>query len=217
MSGTSERSFGAWNINSRASSPWRRNACTLVAGIPPMFTGQWRLRSPLPGIARMVPSPTVSITQAVASRYDELVATSPQGSVFCMSWWLDAVAPGRWHAHEVEENGRVVAAWPTVVRRTRVGDVHTGAPLTPFLGPLLPPGEGARRRSRELKLVESLLERIGPFAHLEARCNPAFDYWTPLRWHGFAQTTNYTWRLPTSANSTRSSPASARTSAAMCA
>ena len=161
-----------------------------------MFTGQWRLRSPLPGIARMVPSPTVSITQAVASRYDELVATSPQGSVFCTSWWLDAVAPGRWHAHELEENGRVVAAWPTVVRRTRVGDVHTGAPLTPFLGPLLPPGEGARRRSRELKLVESLLERIGAFAHLEARCNPAFDYWTPLRWHGFAQTTNYTWRLP---------------------
>jgi hypothetical protein len=96
----------------------------------------------------------------------------------------------------LEENGRVVAAWPTIVRRTRFGDVHTGAPLTPFLGPLFPPGEGARRRSRELKLVESLLERIGAYAHVEARCNPAFDYWTPLRWHGFAQTTNYTWRLP---------------------
>jgi hypothetical protein len=144
----------------------------------------------------MLPSPSVSIAQAVASPYDELVATSPQGSVFCASWWLDAVAPGRWDAHEVEENGRVVAAWPTIVRHTRVGDVHAGAPLTPFLGPLFPPGEGARRRSRELKLVETLLEQIGPFAHLEARCNPAFDYWTPLRWHGFSQTTNYTWRLP---------------------
>jgi hypothetical protein len=138
----------------------------------------------------------VSITQAVASSYDELVATSPQGSVFCASWWLDAVAPDRWLAHELEENGRVVAAWPTVLRRTRFGDIHGGAPLTPFLGPLFPPGEGARRRSREIKLVESLLERIGTFAHLEARCNPAFEYWTPLRWHGFEQTTNYTWRLP---------------------
>ena len=74
--------------------------------------------------------------------------------------------------------------------------MHAGAPLTPFLGPLFPPGEGARRRSREIAFVESLLERIGEFAHLEARCNPAFDYWTPLRWHGFRQTTNYTWRLP---------------------
>ena len=144
----------------------------------------------------MLPSPSVSIAQAVASPYDELVATSPQGSVFCTSWWLDAVAPGRWRAHELEENGRVVAAWPTVVRTTRVGDIHAGAPLTPFLGPLFQRGEGARRRSRELKLVESLLERIGRYAHLEARCNPAFDYWTPLRWHGFTQTTNYTWRLP---------------------
>src|SRR5438105_5901420 len=148
----------------------------------------------------MVPSPSVSIAQAVASPYDELVATSPQGSVFCTSWWLDAVGPGRWRAHELEENGRVVAAWPTVVRSTRLGEVHAGAALTPFLGPLFPPGEGARRRSREITFVESLLERVGAFAHLEARCNPGFDYWTPLRWHGFQQTTNYTWRLPDLAN-----------------
>jgi hypothetical protein len=146
----------------------------------------------------MVPSPSVSITESrrAGTAYDEFVAASPQGSVFCTSWWLDAVAPGRWRAHELEDAGRIVAAWPTVVARSRLGEVHRGAPLTPFLGPLFPPGEGARRRSREIKLVEELLERIGRFAHLEARCNPELDYWTPLRWHGFQQTTNYTWRLP---------------------
>jgi lipid II:glycine glycyltransferase (peptidoglycan interpeptide bridge formation enzyme) len=143
----------------------------------------------------MVPSRTVSITRAVGVEYDAFVESSPQGSLFCSSWWLDAVAPGRWRSNAIEENGEVVAAWPTVVRETRFGEVHAGAPLTPFLGPLFPPGEGARRRSREIAFVESLLDRIGPFAHLEARCNPAFDYWTPLRWHGFRQTTNYTWRL----------------------
>src|SRR5438105_1394961 len=56
----------------------------------------------------MVPSPSVGTVQAVAAPYDELVATSPQGSVFCTSWWLDAVAPGRWRAHELEENGMTV-------------------------------------------------------------------------------------------------------------
>lgn len=146
----------------------------------------------------MVPSPPVNIARprSASTDYDEFVAASPQGSVFCASWWLDAVAPGRWHAHELRDGERIVAAWPTVVDRTRLGLVHRGAPLTPYLGPLLPSGEGARRRSRELKLVEDLLESLGPFAHLEARCSPAFDYWTPLRWHGFRQTTNYTWRLP---------------------
>jgi hypothetical protein len=145
----------------------------------------------------MVPSPPVNIAppRSSSTSYDEFVAASPQGSAFCTSWWLDAVAPGRWRAHELRDGERIVAAWPTAVERTRLGLVHRGAPLTPYLGPLFPPGDGARRRSRELKLVEDLLSVIGPFAHLEARCNPAFDYWTPLRWHGFQQTTNYTWRL----------------------
>jgi hypothetical protein len=145
----------------------------------------------------MVPSATVSIAppRVAPSDYDAFVAASPQGSVFCTSWWLDAVAPGRWQPHELRDGDRIVAAWPTVVDQTRLGAVHRGAALTPYLGPLLPPGEGARRRSRELRLVEGLLGVIGPFAHLEARCNPNFDYWTPLRWEGFQQTTNYTWRL----------------------
>ena len=127
--------------------------------------------------------------------YDALVARSPQGSAFAMSWWLDAVAPGRWHAHEVKDGDDVVCAWPTVVRETRLGRIHVMPPLTPYLGPLLRPGDGVHRRSREIEQVETLVERLGRFAHLEAACNPAFDYWTPLHWHGFSQTAHYTWRL----------------------
>jgi Acetyltransferase (GNAT) domain len=128
--------------------------------------------------------------------YDDLVGRSPQGSVFASSWWLDAVAPGGWRANAVERDGRLVAAWPTVVRRSRWGVVHDGAPITPYLGPILTAGAGAhRRRSREAEQLELLLPRLGDFAQLEARCSPAFDYWTPLHWHGFSQTTRYTWRL----------------------
>lgn len=129
------------------------------------------------------------------SAYDELVRRSPQGTVFARSWWLDAVAPGRWRPHLVEDAGEA-AAWPTVIAPTRFGDVHGGAPLTPFLGPLLPPGEGARRRSKEVAWMERLAEELAGAAHVEARCSPELDYWTPLRWHGFRQTTSYTWRLP---------------------
>ncbi len=128
--------------------------------------------------------------------HDELVARSPQGSVFANSWWLDAVAGERWRTHLVERNGETVAAWPTVVQPSRWGDVHEGAPLTPFLGPIFAPDESRHRRiSREIEYLEELLELMGPFAHLQARCDPAFEYWTPLRWHGFTQTTHYTWRL----------------------
>jgi hypothetical protein len=68
--------------------------------------------------------------------------------------------------------------------------------LTPFLGPLLSPREDRKHpRTKEIKLIEALLETIGSYAHLEARCHPAFDYWTPLRWHEFEQTTHYTWQF----------------------
>jgi hypothetical protein len=141
-----------------------------------------------------VSAPT-SAQADLRARYDELVERSPQGSIFATSWWLDAVAPGRWEMHCAEKGDELVAAWPTVVGRGRFGTLHLGAPLCPFLGPLLPPGEGHRRRSREIEALGLLLDAIGTYAHLEARCNPAFDYWTPLRWNGFTQTTLYTWRL----------------------
>lgn len=139
-------------------------------------------------------SPT-SVEAELRAQYDLLVERSPQGSIFATSWWLDAVAPGRWRMNCAEKGDELVAAWPTVVERGRFGPLHVGASLCPFLGPLLPPAEGHRRRAREIEALTILLDGIGQHAHLEARCNPAFDYWTPLRWRGFTQTTLYTWRI----------------------
>jgi Acetyltransferase (GNAT) domain len=139
-------------------------------------------------------SPTSADAELLA-RYDQLVERSPQGSVFVTSWWLDAVEPGGWRMHCAEKGEELVAAWPTLPQQGRFGTMHLGAQLCPFLGPLLPPAEGHRRRAREIEAIGLLLDAIGPYAHLEARCNPAFDYWTPLRWRGFSQTTLYTWRI----------------------
>ena len=126
--------------------------------------------------------------------YDALVQRSPQGSVFALSWWLDAVAADAWEPHVVEAGGEPAAAWPSAVHGSRWGRLLASPPLTPFLGPLLPPRVG-RSRSREIKLLEGLVKAAGGAAHIEARCSPGFDYWTPLSWHGFTQTTRYTWRL----------------------
>jgi hypothetical protein len=130
------------------------------------------------------------------AEYDAFVERSPQGSLFCSSWWLDAVAPGRWRSHEVREDDEIVAAWPTVARSGRFGPEHGGAPITPWLGPLFREDDNEyRRRSMEDEMTGRLLESIGPYAHLEARCSPHYDYWTPLHWRGFTQTTRYTWRI----------------------
>ncbi len=129
--------------------------------------------------------------------YDAFVAASPQGTLFCRSWWLDATAgPGHWrHADVCDADGRLVATWPAALRHTRFGDVLTGAPLTPYLGPLLSAGDGRQRRSREVDQLERLAHALRPYAHVDARCSPRLDYWAPLAWHGFSQTSHYTWRL----------------------
>jgi hypothetical protein len=138
--------------------------------------------------------------QAMAkdTAWDAFVARSAQGTIFCSAWWLDAaVGRDRWQRNAVTgEDGSIVAAWPGVVRRTRAGKVLVGAPLTPWLGPLLTAGEGKQRRSREIEQLEQLVDGpLAEYVHVEARCSPAFDYWTPLRWNGFTQTTHYTWQL----------------------
>ncbi len=126
------------------------------------------------------------------AEYDRLVETSLQGSLFSSSWWLDAVAPGGWRTNGLVKDGEMVAAWPTVVRRGRFGAEHGGAPLTPWLGPLF--GSDLRRSSED-EMTGRLLEKIGRYAQLTARCSPAYDYWAPLYWRGFTQTTRYTWRI----------------------
>lgn len=131
--------------------------------------------------------------------YDALHAVSPQRSVFSSSWWLDAAVgePG-WQFVAVPNNdGGAAAAWASPMRQTRHGEVWTGAPFTPFLGPILAPSNSrhAQRRNDQaaLKALAELLD--GRIAHIDARCMPEFDYWTPLYWEGFTQTTHYTWRL----------------------
>ena len=131
--------------------------------------------------------------------YEALLATSRQRSVFAESWWLDATcgSPDGWRPNLLlDANGDAKAAWPMPTRATSHGAIAAGAPYTPFLGPLLPDREaGVARVSADVDLLEQLAQLVADHAHVEAACMPELDYWTPLSWHGFTQTTRTTWRI----------------------
>jgi hypothetical protein len=129
--------------------------------------------------------------------YEEFVLDAPDATIFAEPWWLDITAgPGRWRANSVKKGDSVIGAWPTVIKRTPFGPIHRGAPFTPRLGPIFGQSAvGAKRYSRIVDVIPKLVTRMGTFAHVSARCNPQFDYWTPLLWEGFAQTVNYSWRI----------------------
>lgn len=131
--------------------------------------------------------------------YESLLERSRQRSVFAESWWLDAStgSPDGWRPNLLlDANGDARAAWPLPTRTTAQGAVATGAPYTPFVGPQLPDREaGVARVSADVDLLRELATMLETYAHVEAACMPELDYWTPLAWHGFEQTTRTTWRI----------------------
>lgn len=131
--------------------------------------------------------------------YARLLASSRQRSVFAEPWWLDAAAgsPQGWRPNVLRaDDGAPRAAWPLAERDERAGRVAHGLAYTPFLGPQLPDrAPGVARVSADVALLEQLAELLSGHAHVEAACMPELDYWTPLSWHGFEQTTRTTWRI----------------------
>jgi hypothetical protein len=130
--------------------------------------------------------------------YSDLLADSPQATIFCQPWWLDAVAPGRHEVITVGKDGMTEAAWPLVDQPSRSGRVFGMPPLTPWLGILFSQhGTSSQpsRLAREKRLIEELADKLPRFGTMQSLFHPSFDYWLPLSWKGFSQTTWYSHAL----------------------
>lgn len=129
-------------------------------------------------------------------QWDAFVDSSPQGSVFCRSWWLRAVAPGQFWILVLRERGDIVAGIP-LHHKQRRGLRYVGMPkLTQTLGPLLSPSRSPKYHSqisREIELLESLIENLPPCDRFSMRCHFRLSNWLPFYWAGYDQTTKYTY------------------------
>jgi GNAT superfamily N-acetyltransferase len=130
--------------------------------------------------------------------WDHFVDESPQGCIFCRSWWLEAVCPQGFEVLVLRKGGRIVAGMPLVTLR-KWGYTYVCMPqLTQTLGPLLVPSnrqtyEG--RLSHEMGLLESLVEAIPDFAYFSVRFHSSLTNWLPFYWAGYEQTTLYSYIL----------------------
>lgn len=133
-----------------------------------------------------------------AELYDAFVQSSPQGTLFCTSWWLDTVARGDYQVLTVEKDEKLQAAWPIVLKRLRFGGLDVSHPaLTPWLGVLYRPlsSKLTSQLSEQKKLATSLIEQLPKYSSLSVRFHRDFQYWSPFHWKGFVQTTRYTYVL----------------------
>jgi len=130
--------------------------------------------------------------------WDHFVDESPQGSIFCRSWWLRAVAPQRFSILTLRKGTRIIAGMPMVhTRKWGYHAIHM-PPLTQTLGALLAPPSSDRyekRLSREMDVLESLVEVIPKANYFRLNFHPNFTNWLPFYWARYEQTTRYSYAI----------------------
>jgi hypothetical protein len=128
--------------------------------------------------------------------WDRFVDESPQGCIFCRSWWLQAVCPDSFEILVLRKGGQIAAGMPMArYRKWGFEAVHMPQ-LTQTLGVLLAPPTSSRyekQLSAEMDTLCELIAALPPIGHLNTFCHYSFSNWLPFYWAGYEQTTRYTY------------------------
>lgn len=127
-------------------------------------------------------------------KWDNFVDSSPQGDVFCYSWWLDTITKGKFKLLAVLDKDEIVAGIPLAYYYGKINE----PPLTRTLGPLFKDlGDISEHDKTTFHRVwlNLLLDHV-PFDEVEQFCTSRnFTDWLPFRWRGYKQTTRYTYLI----------------------
>lgn len=125
--------------------------------------------------------------------WDALVDISPQGSVFCRSWWLDAVGDVRVLA--CFSGKQIIAGMPLYLERHFGISVCTMPKLTRSWGVVMRPLEGkaVTAAARETKILRAFAVQLSRYRLFFQAFHPSLSNWLPFHWSGFRQTTRFTY------------------------
>ena len=127
-------------------------------------------------------------------QWDDLVEASPQGSLFCRSWWLKVVAPdARVLGHF--DRGRLIAGIPLFFKK-RLGIKFCTMPkLTHTWGVVIEPVEGkhVRRLTRQMEILTIFAWPVTGQHLFMKLFNPEIVNFLPFHWLGFQQVSRVTY------------------------
>lgn len=131
------------------------------------------------------------------TRWDSFIRTSPQGSIFAITEYMDIIRPD-WKAWIISNQGEWLAVMPFCEnRRWRYRSIpqpmfaqHWGT----FFKPM---GDISPRKQLTLKkdILEKITEEMKDIHLVVQNFSPAFDYPLPFFWAGFDLKTRYTYQL----------------------
>ncbi len=108
-------------------------------------------------------------------------------TVFEQPWWLDVVAKGEWAVATIEENDKVIARWPYVLKKNLFFSQIKMPKLTQTLGIWIKPNKGKANEdlSFQKDIIEKLLAKIPSTSSFLITLDSGFKYFLPLSWKGF--------------------------------
>lgn len=120
--------------------------------------------------------------------------------LFQQYWWMENVCHGkRWDVLLEERDGRVAGALPYLEGR-KLGMRYVLQPqLTQYTGPWLAPWLDFDGRRSVTESLVGQLDKMRLTLYCQC-CAPSVTDWLPYYWHGYSQTTRYTYRFPSIAD-----------------
>jgi hypothetical protein len=126
--------------------------------------------------------------------WDDLVEASPQGSLFCRSWWLKVTGPDT-RILGYFDAGRLIAGIPLFFKRRFGVQLCTMPKLTQTWGVVIEPLEGkpVRQISRQMEILTIFAHHLAAQPVFLQRFHPEVFNFLPFQWQGFQQISRVTY------------------------
>jgi hypothetical protein len=135
----------------------------------------------------------IKLNEKNYSSWDIFVDQSPQGEIFCYTWWLAAVTKSHFEIIVALEHDEIVAG--IALPYDDQGKVNQPY-LTRSLGVLYKSQQNItyhKQHSNERNWLKAILEHLDMENFVQMCMHYKNSDWLPFRWKGFCQTTRYTY------------------------
>jgi len=137
--------------------------------------------------------------------YRNLCQTAESIPIFSQDWWLDATCGvDNWDVFLIIEKDKIQAALPFYLYRNHIISMP---PYTQTMGVWFAPFSDDTKlisvQERRQTLCNQLIEKLKPYKSFLQNFHYDFTDWLPFYWHGYSQTTRYTYLLKDLKNTDR--------------
>ena len=132
-------------------------------------------------------------------RYREFYKSHTDMCVFSSPWWLDAVAGGTWDVILIEEGGSIIASFPYVYTKGKLGIKKIEMPpLTQKLGPYILYDKNISYTTKigyEHKIYQQIIDALPAYDVFNINFDQQYKNWLSFYWNDFEQTVRYSYRI----------------------